>query len=268
MIVNTQRLFTRLVRAIGVSTLCDVGSMNGAEALRFHRAAPRSRIYALEPNPENFRLMRTNPSLRERAITLLPRAASNCDGESELFLVDADYSRQDVVCGLSSLHRRAGPLHPSTATVRVRTTRLDTLLAGECAAGESLALWIDVEGKAYEVVEGMSGIAGHVCLLHVEVETAPCIAPGQRLYPEVKTLLLQLGLAELATDLHPSRTQFNALFVRRGLPARTQLRVRVALLYERTRYLVASLLGWLAPAVMRQYRVARAAKQAQSAGVK
>jgi FkbM family methyltransferase len=254
MIVNTQRLFTALARAIGVSAICDVGSMNGAEALRFHRAAPRSRVYALEPNPDNFQRMRANPSLQEHAITLLPVAASDCDGESDLFLVDADYARQDVVCGLSSLYRRAGPVHPSTAVVRVKTARLDTLLSGECAAGASLALWIDVEGKAYEVIEGMSRIAGHVRLLHVEVETAPCIAPGQRLYPEVTALLRQHGFTELATDLHPSRTQFNALFLRRGLPAGIQLRVRTALLYERARYLAASLLWRLAPWAMRRYR--------------
>jgi FkbM family methyltransferase len=254
MIVNTQRLFTRLARALGVSAICDVGSMNGAEALRFHRAAPRSRIYALEPNPDNFQRMRANPSLQERAITLLPVAASDCDGESDLYLVDAHYARQDVVCGLSSLYRRAGPMHPSTAAVRVRTTRLDTLLAEECAAGATLALWIDVEGKAYEVIEGTSGIADHVRLLHVEVETAPCIAPGQRLFPEVSALLRQHGFTELATDLHPSRTQFNALFVRGGLPARIELQVRAALLYERARYLTASLLWRLAPWGMRRYR--------------
>ena len=44
MIVNTQRLFTRLLRVLRISAVCDIGSMNGAEALRFHQAAPRARI--------------------------------------------------------------------------------------------------------------------------------------------------------------------------------------------------------------------------------
>lgn len=265
MIVNTQRLFTRLVRAIGISTICDVGSMNGAEALRFHRAAPTSRIYALEPNPSNYRLMRANPALQQCAIELLPLAASDCDGESDLFLVDADYSRQDATCGLSSLYARTGLMHPSTAAVRVRTTRLDSLLAGECGSGARLALWIDVEGKAYEVIEGMRGVAGSVQLLHVEVETEACIAAGQRLYPDVRALLRRLGFAELATDLHPTRTQFNALFVRRGLPALMLWRVGAALLYERGRYLAGNSLRQLCPACLRRYRALRAGRRAQSA---
>jgi FkbM family methyltransferase len=267
MIVNTQRLFTRLMRATRVDVVCDVGSMNGADALRFYHAAPRSRVYALEPNPVNFDLMRANQALQADAFRLLPLAASNCDGESDFFLVDADHSRGDASRGLSSLYQRSGPMYPSTGVARVRTARLDSLLASECASGARVALWIDVEGKAYEVIEGMSGVAAHVCLLHIEVESAPCIASEQRLYPEVAMLLQRLGFAELATDLPAGRPQFNALFVRRGLPARTRLSVCAALLYERTRYLAASLLRKLCPACMRRYQSARAARRAQSAGM-
>lgn len=266
MIVNTRRLFTRLLRATRVDVVCDVGSMNGADALRFHRAAPCACVYALEPNPVNFRLMRVNPALQQDAIRLLPFAASNYDGESDFFLVEAEQSREDASRGLSSLYPRSGPIYPSTAVARVHTTRLDTLLAGESAAGARFALWIDVEGKAYEVVEGASAVAGNVSLLHVEVEAAPCIAAEQRLYPEVVTLLRRLGFTELATDLPPGRAQFNALFVRRELPARMWLWVRAALVYERTRYLAASLVRRLCPACMRHYQTVRAARQAQSAG--
>jgi hypothetical protein len=74
--------------------------------------------------------------------------------------------------------------------------------------------------------------------VHVEVETEPCIAPDQVLYPQVRALLQSMGLEELATD-RIWHAQFNALFVQRGLLA--QYRWRIA--------------GWLALAWLRQRAV-------------
>jgi hypothetical protein len=43
MIVNTHRLFARLLPLLRISIVCDVGSMNGADAARFSAALSRSR---------------------------------------------------------------------------------------------------------------------------------------------------------------------------------------------------------------------------------
>ena len=120
-----------------------------------------------------------------------------------------------------------------------------------------LALWIDTEGKAYEVVEGARALAGQVYLLHAEVETSPCIGSGQILYPQVKSLVEQLGLAEVATDQAPSHLQFNALFVRRDLPAGMRIRLNICLVRARVRYLLARVVGWLCPACLRRYQAVR-----------
>jgi len=104
--------------------------------------------------------------------------------------------------------------------VRVKTTRLDTFLADRCPPDVRLALWIDAEGKAYEVLEGITGIAERLHLVHVEVETSACIGSNQKLYPEVKVLLQRLGFMELAIDHSPTLIQFNALFVRTNLSTR------------------------------------------------
>jgi len=256
MIVNTRRLFARLLSRMQISTVCDVGSMNGADAVAFSAAAPQSSIYAFEPNPVNFRLMAANPAIHERNIRIVPLAATNCDGEAEFFLVEADYSQRDLRRGMSSLYRRSGEWAP-VAVVPVKTARLDTFLADKCPPGARLALWIDTEGKAYEVIEGLAGVAEHVHLLHVEVETSPCIGANQRLYPEVKTLLQRLGFAELATDSAPSQEQFNALFVRCNPSTGLTLQVRTWLVRARLRYLVVALVGRLCPACLRRYAAMR-----------
>jgi hypothetical protein len=67
---------------------------------------------------------------------------------------------------------------------------------------------------AYEVISGADGILANTRMLHVEVETAPCIGSRQRLFAEVRRYLEQAGFELLATDQPLEQIQFNALFVR------------------------------------------------------
>ena len=260
MIVNTRRLFARLLSTMDIGAICDVGSMNGADALLFSAAAPGSSVYAFEPNPLNFRLMQANRAFQERNIQLVPLAATNYDGEAEFFLVEAEYSQLDTRRGMSSLFRRSDEWAPA-AVVQVRTTRLDTFLADKCLADARLALWIDTEGAAYEVIEGLSGVADHVHLLHVEVETSPCIGSDQKLYPQVKSLLQRMGFAEVATDYPSSGIQFNALYVRSELSAGTKFRINAWLVGARLRYLLVRALSRLCPACLRRYAALRGKDQ-------
>jgi FkbM family methyltransferase len=254
MIINTQRLFTSLLATSRINVVCDVGSMNGADALKFRDAVPEARIYAFEPNPANLQLMRANRALQARSIQVEPLAATNRDGEAMFFLVDADYrSQNDCRRGMSSLYKREGDW-ASADVVRVKTTRLDTFLADKCAPDARLALWIDTEGKAFEVIEGLAGMTERTLLLHVEVETAACIGTEQKLYPDVKASLERLGFAELATDHSPRCTQFNALFLRSNLPAVMQFRAKASLVHARLRYLVGQAMRKVCPACLRRYQ--------------
>ena len=254
MIVNTRRLFTTLLSRLQISAVCDVGSMNGADALAFRAAVPRSSVYALEPNPQNFRRMAADPVLRERNIRVEPLAATNYDGQSDFFVVEADYSRPDFSWGMSSLYPRSDA---PTSVVKVRTTRLDTYLADKRTPQARFALWIDTEGKAYEVIEGAAGVIDQIYLLHVEVETTPGIGSDQKLYPEVGALAHRLGFAELARDQPRSDEQFNVLYVRRDLPRGTRLALQTRLLRAVVRRLIGRVGLRLCPACVHRYQAMR-----------
>lgn len=264
MIVNTRRLFVRLLARMQIGAVCDVGSMNGADALTFRDAVPDSTVYAFEANPDNFRSMEANRAFHERNIQLVPLAATDYDGEAEFFIVEANQSVDSRRRGMSSLYRRSDEWSPA-AVVRVKTTRLDTFLAGKCPPGVRLALWIDAEGKAYEVIDGIEDFAEYVHLLHVEVETSPCIGSNQKLYWEVKALLTRLGFAELATDQARSDSQFNVLFVRSDLPAGMRFQTRAWLVHARLRYLIVMAVHRLCPTCVRRYHAMRT-KPASSCG--
>jgi len=161
MIANTQNLFLKLLSVMQINVICDVGSMNGEDALAFRVASPRATIFAFEPNPENLRLMRADPALREHHIEVVPQAVTHSDGQAEFFVVTADYSTTNDWRGMSSLYRRPHEAELLIA-VPVETTRLDTFFADKRSSGMRVGLWVDVEGKSYEAIEGASGmVKGH-----------------------------------------------------------------------------------------------------------
>ena len=252
--VNTRQLFLALLRDLDINLVCEVGSMDGTDALAFRTRLPHARIIALEPNPANLRRMRADQRLEMARIDIVGAAASREDAHAPFFVVDADYASANARRGMSSLHQRDARAYPSTA-VEVQTLRLDTLLAPAIAAmagGARVALWIDAEGHACEVLEGLRDVAQHVVLLHVELESQPCIAPQQRLYPEAHALLESWKLGEIAADQAHSHPQFNALFLRGDLEAALQRRVALRLRWAALRRGLIDALGRVCPQCRRR----------------
>jgi FkbM family methyltransferase len=215
MLVNTRLLFLDLLRDLRIDSVCDVGSMDGSDALAFRERLPRARIIAWEPNPANLTRMQADPRLSAARVEIVGAAASDSDGYAPFFVVPADHEIPNPRRGMSSLYRRADPAHAVTE-ISVPTLRLDGVIEAHAETAERIALWIDTEGKAFEVLEGARGVASRVHLIHVEVESQACINTQQRLYADARGLMEQLGFEELATDYPRDNPQFNAIYVRRG----------------------------------------------------
>jgi FkbM family methyltransferase len=235
MILATRNLFLRLLDTLSIDMVCDVGSMNGADALAFRQARPAARVVAFEPNPHNLECMRADARLRRAAIELLPFAASDADGVAPFHLVTADYRQAHHRRGMSSLYQRADPRFRD-ATVAVETRRLDGCLPREGGEPRRIALWLDVEGKAFEALEGARALWPEIRLLHVEVETRACIAEGQRLHREVLRLLQEGHFAELARDRPLTDEQLNVLYVRRDLAPWLRTRVHAVARMSQVRH--------------------------------
>ena len=120
------------------------------------RRHPRARA-----EPAKLRAHGGGRSARNGGIRVLPVAASDRRSEAPLFVIDADYApgRDLARRGMSSLYERSDWTRLSTA-VQVPTVRLDELLVSEALDGGPIALWIDTEGMAFEVIRGGSGCCG------------------------------------------------------------------------------------------------------------
>ena len=97
--------------------------------------------------------------------------------------------------GLSSLNRRTAEMQLSFAQreVRVPACRLDSALRD---VPGPIALWVDVEGAAGRVIDGLEGIVDRVSFMCIELETRP-IWEGQLDASEVLNKLAAFGFCEV-----------------------------------------------------------------------
>jgi FkbM family methyltransferase len=224
--IDTATLFERLLPHVAPDVICDVGSMNGADAARCARAVPRARIFAFEPNPYNLAPMLADATLRELGVEVVGQAVAERETAAPFHVRRADYTTPNYQRGRSSMYP-AVVAAEHLEVVEVPVVRLDAFLARRVDAGMRLACWVDAEGMAYEVLAGASGVRANLDLVHVEVERVPCFDGSQKLYADVKRLLESWGLEEIATDGNAHFTQFNVVYVRAGLGRRLASRIAV-----------------------------------------
>lgn len=222
-------LFYALVALGRPRTICDVGSCDGTAAFRFRKLRPRAQVIAFEANPDNHAAIRADP--RSSGIEIRPEAVTDEDGEATFHVLDVPPSAPWVKT-VSSLNRRKAEMEWGFAEheVTVPACRLDTVLRD---APGPIALWVDVEGAAHRVVNGLAGIAHRVSFLCIELEPTP-LWEGQPGASAVLQQLKGLGFLE-ATRSHEwsdgELGQVNVVLTREvGQPALLSARVAAAAL--------------------------------------
>jgi hypothetical protein len=127
--------------------------------------------------------------------------------------------------GISSTRERIeGSL--GAMPTQVEAIRLDTFVAARSDLQAPFAVWVDVEGAAYEVLGGMEAIRSQVLFLHVEVETRQ-FWDGQHLKADVETLMAKLGFTCVARG--PLDDQHDLVYIRNDALRSISWRLRALL---------------------------------------
>lgn len=223
--------FELLLRRLRPDVVCDIGSRDGREAARFAKAAPRAHVLAFEANDANAQAMARSADCRNGIYELVPIAISDTTGTVSFFVVDGV---DTVARGQSSLLPRAADRLPGERRVEVRSRRLDELVTERWPKGQSLMLWIDVEGAAQQVLSGAEGVLDRVDALHVELENRQ-FWQNQALGSEVIAWLTERGFRRVGPD--SGRDQQDVLFLgpraTAGQRAQALLVLRAAQVAER-----------------------------------
>lgn len=200
LVLRTKYAFHTLLWLLKPAVILDVGSMDGSDSKKFKSLVPTADVVAFEANPVNYQAMCTDNTLRQAGVRVINRLVSNQEGRRTFFVQQPTDTTGAVNRGTSSAIRR-NQQGMETLEVSLDAIRLDSFLANEYPDKNRVAMWIDVEGHAFEVLESLRGKKNDVYLIHVEVETKE-IWPGQKIEQDIITLAQSMGFIPIARGAH------------------------------------------------------------------
>ena len=212
--INTASLFYHLLSLLPEKdAFLDVGSLDGREAFAVEERFPKVAPIAFEPNPRNIAVIEDEQQKRHSRIMLETYAIGNENSTVSFYTRNP---RESDNFGASSILKFSETDHDTqfdTTRIEVPLRRLDTLEL--LAPYTHLALWIDVEGAGYQVLEGIAAIAQKVQLVHIEVETRQ-LFEGQRLANDIITLMRGYGMLLVGSNLDAQmrKAQGDLVFLR------------------------------------------------------
>lgn len=208
-----RRTFHDLCHDLGVSNLLEIGAHRAEVSIEFMKSGKgRTRAFAYEANPYTF----------ERKTSMASR-----HGVQVRQLGLGKNATEDKIEFLIPLWRESvDPLTPGNASfmTRVESTDYERVLVGmtsvdqECLENGIVgcsALWIDVEGYAFEVLEGAANLlaSGDCSMICVELESV-AFWHNQRTSVKVDAALQAFGYTAVMRDAE-FNTQFNVVYVHR-----------------------------------------------------
>lgn len=164
---------------------------------------------AFEANPTLYEGMRGNPDLNEHQITVYNLAITNKAGSASFSIFHEERGTGSLLSFIDQ---------EEIQQFTVETRRLDQL--PECTRAGTIALWVDVEGCSFEVLEGAAGIMDAVVMVQAEVELQQ-LWKDQKLEQEFRSLMAEHDFVPVARGVYTLHGDM--LFLKRDLA--TQFRI-------------------------------------------
>lgn len=195
----------------------NVGANIGLTCLNAHAAGFR-KLFAIEPEPENFRLLSLNLQDLPGEVHTINAAVGAAKGRAQLHRHETNLGAHSLVAGAVSANRAAG-------SVDVTVEPLSALYAG----AEPFVLFIDVEGFEPQVISGArDAIARNCAAIVLEVtparyhtEDARALAAALTEFADRFTVLpdaIVRPASQLVTLIgDPRQKQVDIALLRRGL---------------------------------------------------
>jgi len=199
-VLKTKYAFHTLLWLLKPDLIFDVGSMDGSDSKKFTKLVPTADVVAFEGNPNNYSDMLNDVELQKLGIRVEHRLISNQPGNRPFFLQLPKCDSTKFNRGTSSALRRTEQ-GMEIKEVSIGAVRIDSYLTQEYPNKKTVAVWVDVEGYSYEVLEGIHDILDHVYIIHIETETQE-IWPGQKIEADLLALAKSMGFILLARGAH------------------------------------------------------------------
>lgn len=223
---KTDFLFQLFIWFFSPELICDIGSLDGESSLLLRKIAHNAKIIAFEANPENYNEMRSNEKLISNRIEIENKAVLNKEGIIKFF-IEKTSKKESYRKGISSTKQRVNN-SLGHKEISVESTRLDTFIRKLKIKPNSVALWIDVEGASYEVLETIENIKNIINFIHVEVETIP-IWRDQKLKHDIEMLMRKFDFIIIAEGDNRN-IQHDLVFLNRDFYIQNSLSIKIIIL--------------------------------------
>jgi FkbM family methyltransferase len=187
------------------SAFYEIGAFNAETSIHIKRHLANCDVYAFEANPYNFNEFKKEAI--DSNIQYMYSAISNETGTA-IFNIQAKKKNKELepIRGNNSLfERNEKGVHYEKVTVPVET--IDNYFKSKHT---TVCMWIDVEGKGYEVLSGAKNSLIDTKLILIEVESYQ-FWKDQKLDTDIIKLLKSHNFLPIARD-YETENQYNILF--------------------------------------------------------
>ena len=215
-------LFMKFLIAVAPAYVLDIGANDGCAARVIKKIQPACEVWAFEANPQIHR--KFSPLFAGSGANYVNLALSDKTGPIKFYaprtlsraVVDGEIIERQAVepadTGKTSMYKRTenSTYHEFT----VEAVRLDDFIAlrNIPLGSRTMALWIDVEGAAFEVLSGATASLAAVSLIIIESENYP-FWKDQKQSADVARLLIAAGFVPVDRDREYGDKQFNTVFL-------------------------------------------------------
>jgi FkbM family methyltransferase len=174
-----------------VQNIVEIGAFDATDAndLSHTYDVPHKKVYVVEPNPDKHaEIEQKYPDM-----CLVKKAIDNKGGTIPFYSYHVNGPDQEGFLASSSSQQRTDQSQLQDPVVHQVEAITGTKLLQECWLQSVSIMKIDVEGTAYEVLEGFGYDIQRVDILQIETDLSPICENQTRLHNDVATLLLRQG---------------------------------------------------------------------------
>jgi len=200
--------FYRILININPDCFLEVGAFKSETSCYVSKKFPSCKVTAYEANPFNYNEFKENLSTYN--FDYINMAISNTSDPVTMYLQNKSFKGNNkFVRGNNSLLKRTDT-KKEFIEVTVDCNTLDNLYKDK---DKKFVLWIDAEGKGYEVLQGATDLLPSVHAIFIEVEQKQ-FWEGQKLDTDIISYLESKGFYCYKQD-HEFEKQYNILFLRK-----------------------------------------------------
>lgn len=195
--------FFKILNVCGTNTLLECGAHEASASIKFSRT-PNSKAIAIEANPYTFR-EKTQHAEQFGVVTINSGLGSK-QGEANFYVPTGNHS-----AGSASFLQKPNENYDS---ISVPVDTLDNVAQKHISTGDRIAIWIDAEGLALEVLKGGKSILNNPCchVIKVEVENHQFWS-NQALEDEIDRYLTHFSFTAILRDIE-YKNQYNLIYVK------------------------------------------------------